>query len=79
VLDAERVRRAVLVGHSMGTQVALEAYRLAPRRVAGLVLVAGSWASPFHTMYGSDLGDRLFPMVRYGVHLVPPALSDRRP
>ena len=25
-------------------------------------------------MYGSDLGDRLFPLVRHGVPLVPPAL-----
>jgi pimeloyl-ACP methyl ester carboxylesterase len=74
VLDAEGVRRAVLLGHSMGTQVALEGYRRMPGRVAGLALVAGPYASPFHTMYGSDLGDRLFPLVRYGIHLVPPAL-----
>jgi len=74
VLDAEGVRRAVLLGHSMGTQVALEGYRRMPGRVAGLALVAGPYASPFHTMYGSDLGDRLFPLVRYGIHPVPPAL-----
>jgi pimeloyl-ACP methyl ester carboxylesterase len=58
VLDAEGIRRAVLLGHSMGTQVALEGYRRMPGRVAGLALVAGPYASPFHTMYGSDLGDR---------------------
>lgn len=74
VLDAEGIRRAVLLGHSMGTQVALEGYRRMPGRVAGLVLVAGPYASPFHTMYSSDLGDRLFPLVRCGVQLVPPAL-----
>jgi pimeloyl-ACP methyl ester carboxylesterase len=74
VLDHARVRRAVLLGHSMGTQVALEGYRRLPDRVAGLILVAGPYASPFHTMYGSDLGDRLFPLVRHGVPLVPPAL-----
>jgi pimeloyl-ACP methyl ester carboxylesterase len=74
VLDAEGIRRAVLLGHSMGTQVALEGYRRMPGRVAGLVLVAGPYASPFHTMYSSDLGDRLFPLVRYGIQLVPPAL-----
>jgi pimeloyl-ACP methyl ester carboxylesterase len=54
--------------------VALEGYRRLPDRVAGLILVAGPYASPFHTMYGSDLGDRLFPLVRHGVPLVPPAL-----
>jgi len=34
--------KAILVGHSMGCRVILEASRLAPERVAGLVLVDGS-------------------------------------
>jgi pimeloyl-ACP methyl ester carboxylesterase len=33
---------AILVGHSMGCRVVLEASRIAPERVAGLVLVDGS-------------------------------------
>ena len=33
---------AVLVGHSMGCRVVLEAYRAAPGRVAGLALIDGS-------------------------------------
>jgi pimeloyl-ACP methyl ester carboxylesterase len=36
------LRDAILVGHSMGCRVVLEAARLDPRRVAGLVLVDGS-------------------------------------
>ncbi len=42
VLDAAGEQRVVVVGHSMGVQVALETHRLQPERVAGLVLVCGS-------------------------------------
>lgn len=42
LLDELKLERAVLVGHSMGCRVVLEAYRRAPKRVAGLVLVDGS-------------------------------------
>ena len=40
VLDAVGVEKAVLVGHSMGSLIALEAAASAPRRVEKLVLVA---------------------------------------
>lgn len=42
LLGALQISRAVLVGHSMGCRVALEAARLDPERVAGVVLVDGS-------------------------------------
>ncbi|NCQ59161.1 MAG: alpha/beta hydrolase [Myxococcales bacterium] len=41
VLDAAEQERAVLAGWSMGVAVALEVFRQAPERVAGLVLVNG--------------------------------------
>jgi len=39
VLDAEGAQRAVLVGHSLGAQVALACAARAPQRVAALVLI----------------------------------------
>jgi pimeloyl-ACP methyl ester carboxylesterase len=42
VLDAAHVQRAVLVGHSNGTPVARQFYRLYPKRTAGLVAVDGA-------------------------------------
>ena len=43
LLDAAGVARAFLVGHSMGSLVALEAAARAPERAAGLALVATAW------------------------------------
>ena len=63
LMDGLQLPRAVLLGHSMGTQVALEAYRLAPDRVAGLVLLCGSSGRITHTFRGNDLLHRVLPGV----------------
>jgi pimeloyl-ACP methyl ester carboxylesterase len=42
LLEDEALEDAILVGHSMGCRVVMEAYRQAPDRVAGLILVDGS-------------------------------------
>ncbi len=47
VADASGTDKPVLLGHSMGVQVVLEAYRLAPHRVAGLIACAGPFEHPF--------------------------------
>ena len=54
VLDGLEVPRAVLLGHSMGTQVCLEAYRQAPTRVGAMVLACGSYGNITRTFKGSD-------------------------
>lgn len=71
VLDAEGVTEVVALGHSMGTQVALQLWRHRPELVRALVLVAGPYASPFRTFYGTDVAADLFPLVRYGLPLLP--------
>lgn len=77
VLAAEGADDVTLVGHSMGCQVALEAWRQAPDRVASLVLVTGPYASPLHTFYGSKLGAHLFPLAYFGIPLLPRPVSKR--
>ena len=42
LLNHLNLSKAILVGHSMGTRVVLEAARIDPERVAGLVLIDGS-------------------------------------
>jgi pimeloyl-ACP methyl ester carboxylesterase len=61
VLDALQVDKATLIGHSMGTQVSLETFRLAPSRVAGMVLMCGSYGKVTSTFHGSDVLKQVLP------------------
>jgi pimeloyl-ACP methyl ester carboxylesterase len=71
VLDDALVDRAVLIGHSMGVQVALETYRRHPDRVAGLVLVCGASSHPLKTFRGSGTLEDLLPTIERWIHRVP--------
>lgn len=71
VADAAGVERAVLVGHSMGVQTILEAYRLAPSRVAGLVSIAGPYEHPDKTFYGGPMLHHLLPFLELSAMPVP--------
>jgi len=61
LLDVQEIDRAILVGHSMGTQVALEAYRLAPERVRALIMLCGSYGKVTATFHGSDMLKQVLP------------------
>lgn len=74
VLDAAGERRVVLAGHSMGVQVVLEAVHRAPERVAGLLLVCGSYGHPLDTFHDSPLLASIFPALKDAV-LAFPALA----
>jgi pimeloyl-ACP methyl ester carboxylesterase len=71
VLDDALVGKAVLIGHSMGVQVALETYRRHAARVAGLVLVCGAPSHPLKTFRGSSTLEELLPMFEKWIHRVP--------
>ena len=51
----------ILVGHSMGTQVALEEWRRYPKNVRGLVLVCGSFGKVTHSFRGMPIIDMILP------------------
>jgi pimeloyl-ACP methyl ester carboxylesterase len=61
VLDTLGVRSAVLLGHSMGTQVCLEGYRQRPGTTAGLVLLCGSYGRITRTFHDSDVLRQVLP------------------
>jgi pimeloyl-ACP methyl ester carboxylesterase len=63
ILDDAAVPRAVLFGHSMGVQVALETWRRHRTRVAGLVLVCGAPSHPLRTFRGARTLEDILPSV----------------
>ena len=71
VLDAAHTEQVVLCGHSLGVQVALETWKAAPERVAGLILICGSYGNPLRTFKGKDTLAELLPLVRATVSRLP--------
>jgi len=71
VLADSETDAAVVCGHSMGVQVALETYRRHPRRVRGLMLLCGSPENPLRTFHGQRTLEMLLPRVRGAVERAP--------
>jgi pimeloyl-ACP methyl ester carboxylesterase len=71
VLEATGVKEAVVFGHSMGAQVALEFHRGHPELVRGLVLVCGSYGNPLDTFHDDTLLKTAFPAIRSVVERFP--------
>ena len=61
----------VLVAHSMGVQVSLEAYRRLGKAITAFVLVCGSSGNPLRTFQGSDTAERLLPLATAALGLLP--------
>ncbi|MEI6790868.1 MAG: alpha/beta hydrolase [Myxococcaceae bacterium] len=54
ILDHLNFQKAVICGHSMGVQVALQAYQNNPERFEGLVLLCGGFEYPLKTWHASQ-------------------------
>lgn len=59
----EHDRKTVIIGHSMGTQVALEEWRRYPKNVAGIVLICGSYGKVTQSFRGVPILDMILPKV----------------
>jgi pimeloyl-ACP methyl ester carboxylesterase len=75
VLDDALVEKAVLIGHSMGVQVALETYRRHPERVAALVLVCGAPSHPLRTFRGAAQLEEVLPAIQRWIQRVPGVIN----
>ncbi len=71
VMDAAGLGRAVIIGHSMGVQVALEFHRRHAERVAALALLCGSYGNPLDTFHDHTMLRAAFPFVRALVERYP--------
>lgn len=75
VLDAAGVESVVVVGHSMGVQVALEMFRRHRGRVQALVLVCGSPGHPLDTFHDTSVLRTLLPLLRKTTDALPQGVS----
>ena len=63
ITAAENIDQFVMLGWSMGVQVALETIKRHRPRVRGLLATNGTYGHPFHTVMGSRLMGQVIPML----------------
>ncbi len=71
LLREEGAERAAVFGWSMGVQVALEMFRLAPERVASLAFLNGVAGRPWDYVFNLNLVGRLLPPFLRGLRSIP--------
>lgn len=60
VLEELKIKKALFVGHSLGTQVVLEFYRVFPKYVGGIVSCLGTFGRPMDFFYNSPISKYAF-------------------
>lgn len=71
VMNALKIKKAILIGHSMGTQVLYEYYKQNPSRVRALVSLFGTFGKPMDTFYNTTISKYAFEVVYIFNHLFP--------
>lgn len=75
VFEDAKIKKATLLGHSMGVQVALEFYHLFPKKVDALVLICGSYGKVLDTFHNVKLIKYLLPIVKKLYNINPSLFS----
>jgi len=71
LLREEGAERAAILGWSMGVQVGLEMFRLAPEKVASLAFLNGVAGRPWDYVFNLNLVGRLLPPFLRGLRSIP--------
>ena len=75
LLDELEISSLPVLGHSLGVNIILDLYRIAPKRVSALVLANGTPKDPFETMFHHNFLQVLFPVVQMAHGIFPSALQ----
>lgn len=71
VMDALNIKKAILVGHSMGTQVLYEFYSRFPNRCMALIPCFGTFEKPIDTFLNSPASKYVFEVIYIFNHMFP--------
>lgn len=71
VMDVFNIKAALLIGHSMGTQVLYEFYSRFPKRCLALISCFGTFEKPFDTFLNSPLSKYIFEGIYVFNHMFP--------
>lgn len=63
LMDELKISSMPVLGHSLGVNIILDLYRIAPKRVQALVLANGTPKDPFETMFNHNLLQVMFPVL----------------
>lgn len=75
VLDTLKIDAAVPISHSMGVQVALEAYAYSPERFAGNVFICGGYKHPIATWHMAPSRERPKTYANFGMRELFPRVT----
>jgi pimeloyl-ACP methyl ester carboxylesterase len=74
-MDEVSIPSATVLGHSLGVNIVLDLYRIAPKRVKALVLANGTPKDPFETMFHHNFLQVAFPAIRMAHGFFPQLLQ----